>query len=169
MLTSILRNTKVTTGFESQRAMSESMRPFSQLSASDLVHAAMTLLLEEDDLCGDSPIRKKRTRHDRTSIWDSVWGRLLQDPAIDVEGSFSNRKFRRRLNVSVPPAVVFSFFVVCDILIYFPAGFVSLGVYSRTSSFRCAGTRTFSSRSTAVPSLSNLKLWWRFGSLDATQ
>ena len=64
---------------------------------------------------------------------------------------------------------LFSFFVVCDILIYFPAGFVSLGVYSRTSSFRCACTRTFSSRSTAVPSLSNLKLWWRFGSLDATQ
>ena len=58
MLTSILRNTKVTTGFESQRAMSESMRPFSQLSASDLVHAVMTLLLEEDDLCGDSPSAK---------------------------------------------------------------------------------------------------------------
>jgi hypothetical protein len=62
----------------------------------DALHDIIMDVLEEDGFIGSSDTTKKRVRPVRQSLHDSVWGRLLKDPSRQVEGSFSNRKFRRR-------------------------------------------------------------------------
>jgi hypothetical protein len=50
-----------------------------------------------------SPTKKTRKpyeNHNRTKdLWQTVWGQMLQDASLAVEGSWINRKFRRRFRL----------------------------------------------------------------------
>ena len=56
-------------------------------------------VLDEEDFTGLRKAGQKRQRQPHQSLEDSPWGRLLRDPSLLVEGSFVNRKFRRRFCV----------------------------------------------------------------------
>ena len=44
--------------------------------------------------------RKPYENHNRTKdLWQTVWGQMLQDASLAVEGSWINRKFRRRFRI----------------------------------------------------------------------
>ena len=62
--------------------------------------AAVLDVFGENELFGDEnePLTRKRERY-RLSIAESVWGRALGSPELAVEGSFPNKKFRRRFRV----------------------------------------------------------------------
>lgn len=63
------------------------------LSQEQLQDIIVEIIHEEDE----KP--KKRMRHTRVSLEDSVWGIMLKASDIGVEGSFTNKKFRRRFRV----------------------------------------------------------------------
>lgn len=60
----------------------------------DVLNEVIFYILDEEKVK-----TRKRRRTDANNLQDSVWGRLLRSPEIGDEGSFTNKKFRRRLRV----------------------------------------------------------------------
>ena len=72
---------------------------FHVMKTSDFIDG---LLKDKILACMNTATRKRKPyeSHARsTNLWTSVWGRMMKHDLINVEGSWCNRKFRRRFRV----------------------------------------------------------------------
>ena len=65
-----------------------------------LVAEVITMFPELAD--DDGPKKRKRFRRPKVDLWVGEWGRLLENPATAVKGSFEYKKFRLRFRVPFP-------------------------------------------------------------------
>ena len=62
-----------------------------------------------DRLIIDESKNERMVYESRPNIWESVWGKLLRNPELEVEGSSSNKKFLLRFRI---PYILFRDYIV---------------------------------------------------------